>query len=480
MGITPAASPAVQADAWLWLGRMENKRGEPKLARNANLLASEQALKAGDATLTARAFSRLYANEGFDEADSDADTWSRLASAAAARVPGDWEVQAELAHNDGLVNLRRGRLKAALADFEQVLALQKEHLGAEHPEVASTLNNLGTALTSANRTQEAVARFDESLVLHEKLEGPEHPNVAVALNNLAVALRRMGRGSVARSTFERALDIRRKALGFNHVESLKTAQALVKLLIALGELEAARALLDEVKETRITMSGADSSLMLPIIELEAELFLAGGFWKEALEVGQRHAQLAKLHPNESVRDQSMALIEQAAAWTQLGSWADARKALADVQKRLQPGDKNDFDEGLYFETVARLELAQGHDALAVPPLEKAVELREKGNIIGATRTSVLLAQVLQRLDQTDKALTLLASAEVRFSEGQCPKPLLETQLALAQMLWITRPTEHEATVERLKALQPQLSEAQKQTFTKWVNENAADAGISAP
>ncbi|MFT3710380.1 MAG: serine/threonine-protein kinase [Archangium sp.] len=477
-GLSPEASPASQAEALLWLARMEAKRGESKLARNANLLASEQALKSGDATLIARAFSRLYANEGYDEGDSDADTWSRLAAAAAARAPGDWEVQVELAQNDAFVSLRRKRYKAALADFEQVLALQKEHLGAEHPDVASTLNNLGVALVSSGRTQEAVARYEESLVLHEKLEGSEHPNVAVALHNLAVALRRMGQAQVALTTFERALAIRRKALGFNHVESLNTAMALVKLRITLGELEPARALLDEVKETRITMSGADSVQMIPVVELETELYLAGAYWKEALESAQRHAQLSKLNSGESARAQSMSLIEQAMAWTQLGSWNDARKALGEVQKRLQPGNRNPFDEGLYFEAVARLELAQGHDALAVPPLEKAVEQREEGNPIGAAKTSILLAQVLQRQGEVDRALTMLASAEVRFSEGQCTRLLTDAQLALAQALWLARPAEHDATAERFKTVLPQLSEAQKQTLNKWLSENAADAGVS--
>ena len=479
-GLSPSAPPAALAEAYLWLARLELKRGENRLARQANLVATEQALKSGEAGLAAKGLSRLYASEGYDESDGDADAWSRLASAAAARVPGDWEVQVELGRNDGFVDIRRRRFKAALADFERVLVLQQEHLGAEHPDVASTLNNLGIVLTHLERYEAAVARYEESLRLHEKLEGPEHPNVALASHNLAVALRRMGRTTEARVAFERAIDVRRKALGFNHPDSLHSAQSLVKLLIAQGDLGPARTLLDEVKETRTLVNGVDSGEMLQVLELEAELFLAGEYWGEALQVASRHLSLAKAKGPAGEKEISTALLEQVTAWTQLGSWADARKALAEVQRRQAAGDTS-LDAADVAEAVGRLELAQGHAELALAPLQGALELRQKAGGPLAGRTELALAHALMQVNRPADALPLTASAVHRFTEAQSERLLLDAQVLEAQATLLAHPDDRVPTTELLANLVPRLSDARRVPVADWLKKQGVmlpDAGVA--
>ena len=478
-GLSPAAPPSTQAEAYLLMARLELKRGENRLARQANLVATEQALKSGEAGLAARGLSRLYASEGYDESDADADAWSRLASAAAARVPGDWEVQVELGRNDGFVDIRRKRFKPALADFERVLDLQQEHLGNEHPDVASTLNNLGIVLTHLGRYEEAVTRYDQSLRLHEKLEGSEHPNVAFASHNLAVALRRMGKALEARAAFERALQIRRKALGINHPESLHSAQALVRLLISVGDLEAGQALLAEVKETRTLMSGADSAEMMSVLELEADLFLSGEFWGEALQTATRHLAIAKAGGAAGEKEISTALLEQVAAWTQLGAWADARKALGEVQRRLAAGDET-IDAADLADCQGRLELAQGHHELAIAPLQRALVLRQKLGGQPAGKTELSLAQALMQTGKAGEAILLAASAQQRFTEAQNTRLLLDSQVLMAEATWLARPEERGPSAESLASLMPKLSDSRRQSLADWIKKNAVvlpDAGL---
>jgi serine/threonine-protein kinase len=422
----------------------------------------------------------MYANEGFDESDADADAWGRLASAAAARVPGDWEVQVELGRNEGFVDLRRKRAKAALADFEQVLALQQEHLGSEHPDVASTLNNLGIVLTQLERYEEAVARYDQSLRLHEKLEGPEHPNVALASHNLAVALRRMGRSLEARAAYERAVDVRRKALGFNHPETLHSAQHLVKLLIALGDLVPARTLLDEVKETRTLVNGVDSVEMMQVLELETELYLAGDYWGEALQSANRHLALARTKGPAGEKDNSTELVEQITAWTQLGGWADARKALAEVQRRQAAGD-NTLEGAELPDCMGRLELAQGHPELAIPALERSLELKLKVGGPPAGRTELALAQALMQANRPAEAIPLADSAVRRFTEAQSERLLLDAQVIDAQATLLAHPEDRGPTTELLGALVPKLSDARRGPVTEWLRKQGVmlpDAGLA--
>lgn len=476
-GLSPAAPAGTQAEAYLWLSRLELKRGEPRQAHAAALLAAEQALKAGEEALVARALSRLYASEGFDQGDSDAEAWSRLAEAAAARVPGDWEVRVELLQNDGLVKLRRKQHKAALADFEDALTLQRERLGPEHPEVASTLNNLGVVLTHLDQPAEAVARYEESLALHEALEGPNHPNVALAANNLAVALANLGRAREAREASRRALSIRREALGAAHPETLRSVQQLATLEVGMQELESAGALVQELKEARTRSVGPDSAELLPVLLLEARLYLAGEYWPEALKVATQALALAKQLGASGERSVSTALLQKAIASTAQGNLADARKALDEVRRRQAQGDTG-VDVALLAEAAARLEVAQGHGAEGVALLEEAITAREKSSL-AKVRTLLLLGRVQRDRGEAEAALAAFEKAEAGAAAAQAERVLLDAQVQKAQALWLLKPEERGTAVELLMAAMEKLPEAQRGALTEWLRAHPAqgDAGV---
>lgn len=481
-GIPPSAPPTAQAEAYLLLARLEVKRGNPALERNANLNAAVQGLKSGDQALIARGLSRLSLNAALEEENGslgDAEAWDRLAAAAAARVPGDWEVQVELSRNEGLVDLRRKRYKQALASFERVLELQQKHLGEEHPEVASTLNNLGTTLTYLNRFDEAVTRYDESLRLHEKLEGEDHPNVALALHNLGVALRRMGRFADARAPLERSMRLRKKTLGASHRDTLTVSQSLARLLITLGDLEAAGVLLAELRETRVQLNGAESPELLPVLESETELLLAGEYWREAAERAAMYLALAKAHAEKEVPS---ALLLQARAWTQLGAWADARKVLGELQRRLAAGEKG-LEGAAVAEQLGRLELAQGNLELALPQLRRAVELRGKdvtpsqGPVAG--QAELALAQALLLAKQPAEALPFAASAVQRFTEAHAERLLVEAQLIDSQARFLANPDAGVDSATVLVSLMPKLPEPRRVIVADWMKKQglSLDAGV---
>ena len=72
----------------------------------------------------------------------------------------------------------RAHFPAGPCDPEKVL-------GPKHPDVATSLNNLGWLLGATNRLAEAEPLFRRALAIDEKSFGPEHPDVARDLNNLA-------------------------------------------------------------------------------------------------------------------------------------------------------------------------------------------------------------------------------------------------------------------------------------------------------
>ena len=70
--------------------------------------------------------------------------------------------------------------------LKRSLAIDEKALGPDHPNVATTLNNLGLLYSDQARYDEAEPLLKRSLSIREKTLGPDHPNVAKTLNSLAV------------------------------------------------------------------------------------------------------------------------------------------------------------------------------------------------------------------------------------------------------------------------------------------------------
>src|SRR6185503_3079846 len=134
--------------------------------------------------------------------------WERLAAAAAARIGNDPDIEAELASNAGDVALAEGRPKDALKQFERALRIRESTLPSGHPDLAMTLNNLGTAQAQLRQYEEAARSYERSYEMHLAGEGKEHPVTASSMNNLAVVYRKLGRISEALDLFSEALKIR--------------------------------------------------------------------------------------------------------------------------------------------------------------------------------------------------------------------------------------------------------------------------------
>lgn len=484
--VSADAPSRTRAEAYLLLARLAMRSGDPKHARADNLAAAEQALKAADGALEARALSQLYANEGFDDDGNgdDAEAWGRLSHAAAARVPGDWEVQVELASNDALVSMKKRRFPAALADFERALELQQARLGPEHPDVAMTLNNMGMVLAVLGRADDAIASYQKSLDIHRAIEGPGHPNTATAEHNLGVLLRSRGRYVEARAALEQALAVRRATLGEHHPDTLNTQQALIKVFLSLKETDLARAALDDLREARLLTVGPASKEMLQVTELENQLYREAGFWREARTAADRGVALAKTLKLDGAREGANALLNVGLAAIELGQWGDARSALSQAWKvRTSLGaERTELAE--VEDALAELELRQKHLPEALVHFEAARDLREAGNNpapLPLARNLLGIGRCLVALGRGADALEALARAEQLFTQVELPEGLAEAKALRAQATWLARPDERGQAAELFMEAMPNLSPARRAELSAWLSANGApalDAGVA--
>ena len=77
--------------------------------------------------------------------------------------------------------------------YEEMLQILEAELGPEHPDVATTLNNLAGLYRKMGDYEKALPLYQRALEIHEKVLGSEHPYVATTLNNLAELYQSDGR-----------------------------------------------------------------------------------------------------------------------------------------------------------------------------------------------------------------------------------------------------------------------------------------------
>jgi tetratricopeptide (TPR) repeat protein len=124
---------------------------------------------------------------------------------------------------------QEGKLQVASELWSKVLAINETNLGPEHPDTATSLNNLAMLYRSLGRYGEAELLLRRSLAIREKALGPEHPDTATSLNNLASLHRSQGRYGEAEPLYKRSLAIREKALGPEHTDTATSLNNLAVL-----------------------------------------------------------------------------------------------------------------------------------------------------------------------------------------------------------------------------------------------------------
>ena len=102
-------------------------------------------------------------------------------------------------------------LDEALALYARALPISEGHLGADHPEVAATLANMGLVLTGLRRYEEAAARYGRARAIQAAALGEAHPDTVCTLVQLGGVLRRQGKPAEAAALYRRALPFARAA-----------------------------------------------------------------------------------------------------------------------------------------------------------------------------------------------------------------------------------------------------------------------------
>ena len=184
--------------------------------------------------------------------------------------------------NQQVVELyQQGKYKDAISLAQKALAIREKVLGSEHPDVATSLNNLALLYQVQGNYSEAEPLYQRSLAIREKVLGSEHPSVATSLNNLAALYGAQGNYSEAEPLYQRSLAIREKVLGSEHPSVATSLNNLAALYEDQGNYSEAEPLYQRSLAIWEKVLGSEHPDVATSLNNLAALYKAQGNYSEA-------------------------------------------------------------------------------------------------------------------------------------------------------------------------------------------------------
>ncbi|MEI2723020.1 MAG: tetratricopeptide repeat protein [Verrucomicrobiota bacterium] len=200
----------------------------------------------------------------------------------------------------------------AEAMYREALQARKELFGEAHALVATSLNDLGNALSMEDRLPEAETLHRQALAMRQALFGNSHPDVAASLTSLADTLTDQRKLPEAESLQRAALAMQRALLGDQHPDVFISFNNLARLLRLGGRLPEAEAV---YREALAVAKGHQNPTLSVSLARLAGVLRAQGKLAEA-EIASREALamrrklLGNQHPQVSASLNELAIIQQ--------------------------------------------------------------------------------------------------------------------------------------------------------------------------
>ena len=314
-----------------------------------------------------------------------------------------------------------GQYNLAEPLYERALAIREKVLGEEHPDTATTLNNLAWLYESQGRYDEAEPLYERALAIYEKVLGEEHPDTATTLDNLAGLYRNQGRYDEAEPLYERALAIREKVLGEEHPDTATTLHNLAGLYGDQGRYDEAEPLYERALAISEKVLGEQHPHTASTLNNLAGLYRNQGRYDEAEPLYERALAISEKVLGEEHPDTASTLHNLAGLYESQGRYDEAEplyeRALAISEKVL--GEEHP-DTATTLNNLAGLYESQGRYDEAEPLYERALDHSLYEKVLGEQHpytASTLLNNLAQ----------VLYESQGRYDEAE---PLYERALAI--------------------------------------------------
>jgi tetratricopeptide (TPR) repeat protein len=313
----------------------------------------------------------------------------------------------------------QGRYGEAEPLYQQALKIRQEALGANHPVVSTSLNNLAYLYYEQGRYSEAEPLFQQALKIRQEALGENHPDVASTLNNLAALYYEQGRHSEAEPLYQQALKILKEALGENHHNVASTLNNLAALYKAQGRYSETELFYQQALKIQQEALGTNHPNVASTLHNLAVLYDEQGRYSEAEPLFQQALKIQQEALGASHPAVAISLSSIASLYDSHGRYSEAEPLFQQALKIQQEAlGTNHPDVAQSLNNLAALYKAQGRYSEAEPLFQQALKIRQEA--LGANHPDV--AQSLSNL-------ATLYEAQGRYSEAE---PLFQQALKIRQ------------------------------------------------
>jgi tetratricopeptide (TPR) repeat protein len=262
--------------------------------------------------------------------------------------------------------------------YMKCLSTVQDRLGEDHPDVATSLNNLALLYHSQGRYDQAEPLLLQALELYKRLLGENHLGIALSLNNLAELYRSQGRYDQAEPLYLQALELYQHLLGDNHTHFVLSLNNLALLYHSQGRYDQAEPLFLQALELHQRLLGENHPRVALSLNNLAELYRFQGRYDQAEPIYLQALELHKRLLGENHPDIAQNLNNLAGLYNDQGRYSEAEplylQALK-MRKRLLGENHPDIAQGL--NNLAGLYNDQGRYSEAEPLYLQALELNRK-------------------------------------------------------------------------------------------------------
>ncbi len=173
------------------------------------------------------------------------------------RIPGARDMYKKSLQDMAIVSAYQGKYPDAEKAFREVLEVDRNTLGPDHPNVTRDIGNLASTLLYEHRYAEAENLYRDVVQRFRRVLGPDHPTTLLMTGNLALCLSDEMRYPEAEKLFRETLEIKRKKLGAEHRSTLVTMGNLADVLNAEGKYPEAEELVRQTLQIEKRTLGPD-------------------------------------------------------------------------------------------------------------------------------------------------------------------------------------------------------------------------------
>jgi len=182
-----------------------------------------------------------------------------------------------------------GQAERSVRTYAEAIQVRRTHLGARHPDVAQSLDNMAQALQNDGRHDDALAAALQARDIY-RVVGPRHANAGINANTVGNAYAALDRWNDAEASLVTAVDILSEAFGDEHPYTSTARHGLGFVYMQQGRTDDAIALYEDAMAKDIAARGEKDPHMVSVRTNYGDMLMRAGRVDDGIaELQRAHA-----------------------------------------------------------------------------------------------------------------------------------------------------------------------------------------------